>query len=405
MTMPSKRPALLGGAPAFRPALPFLKPDVPDSEALRAPLRTAFKTGMLTNSRFVSELEGEVARRLGVPYCVAVSSCTAGLMIVLRALNLKGEVILPSFTFHATGHAVLWNGLRPVFVECDEVTLNVDSEEVERAIGPRTAAILAVHLFGNPAAVTALERIARRHRLPLIFDAAHALGSRAGRSFIGRFGTAEVFSMTPTKPLVAGEGGLVTTRDKELARRVRVGRNYGDPGTYDCEFSGLSARMAEFNAILALKGLARLSSGTKRRQAIARRYRERLGKLTGISFQKVRSGNSSTFKDFSIQIDPDSFGLTRDEVARALEAEGIQTRKYFWPPLHRQKIFATDGVSRRTGLSKTERISERVLSLPIYPSLSREAVERVSKAMAGIQANAKAIRRALVERRTDGNSR
>ncbi|HLY18363.1 MAG TPA: DegT/DnrJ/EryC1/StrS family aminotransferase [Bryobacteraceae bacterium] len=224
----------------------FIHPTLPPLARIVTEYREFYHQGLITNGKLVERLEAAVCERLGVRHCVAVSSCTSGLMLVMKAFGLRGEVILPSFTFFATGHAVLWNGLTPVFADCDRQTWNIDPRAVERAITPQTAAILAVHLYGNPAAVTELEWIAGKHGIPLLFDAAHAFGASYKGQSVGQFGDAEVFSLSPTKLLVAGEGGLVATNDALLAHKLRAGRNYGDLGAYDPMLLGLNARMTEF---------------------------------------------------------------------------------------------------------------------------------------------------------------
>jgi dTDP-4-amino-4,6-dideoxygalactose transaminase len=336
---------------------------------------------MLTNGDIVVRLEETVAERVGVAHCVAVSSCTSGLMLVLKALGINGDVILPSFTFFATGHAVLWNGLRPVFADCDKQDWTIDATDVERRITERTSAILAVHLYGNPARIEALQRIATKHGLKLIFDAAHAFGSSYRGSPIGGFGDAEVFSLSPTKLLVAGEGGLVCTNDSTLARLVRAARNYGDNGSYDPELVGLNARMTEFNAALALAGIDMVERKVDRNNQIAKLYTNLLAATPGITFQRVGPGDRSAYKDFSVLISPAEFGMNRDQVSELLLQEAIPTKKYFCPPLHRQKVFTSYCPSGDVDLSNTARISQTVLSLPIYEALSDETVRRVALAI------------------------
>jgi dTDP-4-amino-4,6-dideoxygalactose transaminase len=358
----------------------FIHPTVPSIDEILQSYLSSFANGMLTNGDVVARLEATVSERLGVSHCVAVSSCTSGLMLVLKALGIKGEVILPSFTFFATGHAALWNGLEPVFAECDDRTWTVDAADVEARITERTGAILAVHLYGNPARIDILQQIAKRHGLKLIFDAAHGFGSRYGGSPVGGFGDAEVFSLSPTKLLVAGEGGLVCTNDSTLARMIRAARNYGDAGSYDPELLGLNARMTEFNAAMALAGVALVNHKIKRHNEIAEKYTNLLEGTPGILFQQVDKDDCSAYKDFSVLISQAEFGMSRDEVEKMLLDEGIPTKKYFYPPLHLQRLFANRG-GGGAGLSITERISEQVLSLPIYESLPDETVERVALAI------------------------
>ena len=377
------KPAILGGKPVFSgdKSVPILRPTLPKIESLLPQLRKSFSSGQITNASNVKRFEELSAQYLGVRHSVAVSSCTAGLILVHKCLGLKGEVIVPSFTFHATAHSLLWNNLKPIFVDCREDTFNIDEKRIEGSITKNTSTILAVYLYGNPPDVEKLQRIADRHGLKLIFDSAHAFGSRFKGAMAGRFGDAEVFSLSPTKLLISGEGGIVATNDKTLADRLKVARNYGDSGNYDCAFNGLNARMAEFNAILGIEGLKMLDKKIKRRNDIAQIYTDFFKNFDGITFQEVERGNLSTFKDYSILIDPDKLGIDRDVLAIALGRENISTRKYFYPPVHMQKAYRLYNNIR---LEVTERLSKRVLSLPIYYSLTDKIVDRISYAFTRI---------------------
>lgn len=366
------------GTPLFDALVPIVRPEL--GGAVEAACAEAFPailaSGQLTNGPYVRRFEELAAQRVGVRECVAVANCTSGLMLVLRCLDLQGEVILPSFTFFATGHAVIWNGLDPVLVDCEPETLNIDPDAVREAISPRTCAIIGVHIWGNPAAVTALEQIADEHGLALIFDSAHGFGASVGGRPVGSFGDAEVFSLSPTKLLVAGEGGLITTDDAELARRLRIARNYGDGGTYDCEVMGLNARMTEFQAVLGAAGLEDLDDRAALREQTATVYVERLRGQPGISFQIVRPGNVSSRKDFGILIDESEAGAERDYVCAALERDNVQTRRYFDPPLHRQKLYRD--CQRAGSLINSERASRRVLNPPVYTRLGTERAAMIA---------------------------
>jgi dTDP-4-amino-4,6-dideoxygalactose transaminase len=374
----SGTPAYFGGSPTFALRFRFIAPTLPDLEEVIKNYRPAFESGVITNAKCVARFEETAAAYLGARHCVAVSSCTSGLMLVMRALGLTGEVIVPSFTFFATGHAIRWNSLRPVFADCDRRTWNVDIEDIERKITPQTSAIVAVHMYGNPNDVQALERLAARRGLRLIFDAAHAFGSKYRGMPVGQFGDAEVFSLSPTKLLVAGEGGLVTTNDALLAQNLRVMRNYGDNGSYDPEWIGMNARMSEFNAALALAGLPLLEAKVARRNEMARLYSERLTGLPGLRFQAVHSEDVHTFKDYSIHVAREEFGLDRNGLAAALLAENIETKKYFYPPLHKQKLYKQ---FKTVDLPGTDFVADHILSLPIYESLSNETIERVAESI------------------------
>ena len=376
VTMNSRSHALkmVPAATGFDEPFPFMRPSLPELSNVFAEYQSAYRNGVLTNASLVCRLEAAVAERLGVKHCVAVSSCTSGLMMVLRALGLTGEVILPSFTFFATGHSVLWNGLKPVFADCDPYTWNVSAADVERKITADTSAILAVHMYGNPCDIAKLEAIARRRNLKLIFDAAHAFGTQYRGVPTGSFGDAEVFSLSPTKLLVAGEGGLVTTNEPKLAAAVRAMRNYGDVGAYDPKWLGLNARMTEFNAAMALAGLPLVKAKVQRRNQIAQMYTEKLSRLPGVCFQKTHPGDIDTYKDYSVLVIPEITGVTRDQLAESLRAQNIETKKYFYPPLHQQYLYSSFHEFGATDLAQTEHVANNVLSLPIYESLPDETI-------------------------------
>jgi dTDP-4-amino-4,6-dideoxygalactose transaminase len=364
--------------------IPLVRPTVPDADVLSDDVRKILTSRVLTNGPYVREFERRASEYLGVRHCVAVSSCTAGLMLVLRAADLSGDVVVPSFTFAATAHAVAWNGLRPVFADVDPETLTLSPSAVARTMGVRTSAILATHLYGTPCDVDGLAEIARRNGIRLFFDAAHAFGSTRRGVPVGGFGDAEVFSLSPTKVLVAGEGGLIATNDDALAERCRIGRDYGNPGDYDMRFVGLNARMSEFHAAIALGSLEALDERIERRNGYAARYREALSRIPGVDFPEVPAGDRSTYKDFTILIDPDLFGVDAEGLGRALAAVGIDTRRYYAPPVHEMQAYR--GVSGSNGdLVATEVAASRVLSLPLWSEMEETEQRRVVEAVARIR--------------------
>jgi dTDP-4-amino-4,6-dideoxygalactose transaminase len=401
--------------------VPFVRPCLPSFGEIEPAVADILARGRLTKGPYVERLEAAIAAHLGVRHAVAVSSCTVGLMLVYRALDLAagscrvrrtggaacavggmeplsrfsvvrsgsrveplGEVIIPSFTFLAGPAAILWNNLRPVFVDVDEATTNVTMQAVVAAITPRTVAISACHNFGNPCDVAALSSVAAEHGLPLVIDAAHGFGATMHGRPVGAGATAQVFSLSPTKLLVAGEGGMVATDCDCLAHFVRLGREYGNDGSYDALFPGVNGRMPEMSAALALASLGRLGDVAARRRQIALAYRRELESLPGVSFVESMPGAASSHKDFSITIDPSRFGMTRDSVRRALAARGIETRSYYDPPCHRQTAFERFH-DRSRPLHVTEHLSARSLSLPIGAHVDEGVVAEVCETIATAQ--------------------
>jgi dTDP-4-amino-4,6-dideoxygalactose transaminase len=306
-------------------------------------------------------------------------------MLVERALGLRGEVIVPSFTFCATAHSLLWNGLRPVFVDCDPHTLNAGPEQIERAITPRTSAILGVHIFGLPAPVKELRDLADRRHLRLLFDGAHGFGSRVGATKVAAWGDATVFSLSPTKPLVAGEGGLIATDDSDLAARLRQTRNYGKSADNDCEQLGLNARMTELQAVLALAGLPHVERGIDRRNYLAGRYESFLGATRGLRMQHSSFACRNSRKDFAIVIDEARFGMSRNALEQQLARDNVETRRYFDPPLHKQKLYRSFHAPNSQSLPVTEKVSAGVLCLPLHAGLPEETVVRIAERIASLQ--------------------
>jgi dTDP-4-amino-4,6-dideoxygalactose transaminase len=360
------------------PAVPIASPWLPPWEEVVERFEAIWRGGRLTNGGCVERLESETAAYLGVRDCVAVSSCTAGLLLVARCLDLRGGVIVPSFTFFATAHALLWNGLTPVFGDCDARTYNLDVDSVARVWTREASAIVAVHIFGCPADGEALQRFARRRGLRLIFDGAHAFGARAGGSSVAAWGDATVFSLAATKPLVAGEGGLIATADAELARSLRQARNYGNDGSYDCPILGLNARMTELQAALALAGLPYVEQGIERRRRLASLYRQLLAESDGLEVQRPPAAARSSWNGFALRVGPQA-GTGRETVEQSLAAAGIETRRYYDPPLHRQKLYRRFYQPAREPLAVTNAISSQVVSLPLHAGLEPQAVGRIAR--------------------------
>ena len=384
-----RTPALLGGDAAFPERLPLARPARPPLDRVVARYQPAYESGILTNGRLVKELEEAVAARLGVPHVVAVSSCTSGLILVARHLASGGPAVLPSFTFAASAHAVAWAGLAPRFVECDPDRFQIDLADAAANLDG-AALLVATHVFGAPCRPSEVEALAAPAGVPVLFDAAHGLGATSGGRPLGGFGAAEVFSLTPTKIVVGGEGGLVATSREDVATAVRLGRDYANPGDYDSRFVGLNARLPEFNAAMALESLLELDAHLARRRSLAGQYVEAFRDVPGVRVQAVDASDESTFKDFTIRIDPDVYGLTIPLLKQGLDADGIDTRRYFHPAVHRHQAYA--GLPPRP-LPVTEAVADTVLSLPLWRDMPDDAVARVASVVADLHHHAGDVRR------------
>ncbi|MEX1093984.1 MAG: DegT/DnrJ/EryC1/StrS family aminotransferase [Acidimicrobiia bacterium] len=375
----SGKPAFAGGDPVFADAIPFVRPVVEEPEAILEMVRSSLDSGMLTDGPYVELLEERMSGVLDVSHCVAVASCTTGLILLLQALGKK-TVTMPSFTFSATAHAARWNGMDITFADCDPDSWLLGPDNVAGT----PDVIVGVHISGVPCDVRALEAKAAEVGATLIFDAAHGAGSAIevnGRMGpLGSYGTAEVFSLTPTKVLSGPEGGIVATNDADLAATLRRARNYGNPGSYDTLEAGMNGRMSELHAAVVLAGIDHLDNRVKHRNSIAQQYREGLGELPGIGFQEVPAGRRSSVKDFTITVSPD-FEVDRDLVVAALKAEGIPTRPYYSPPLHRQTAYADLDTA---ALPVTDNLASQVISLPVWSDMTEEMVGSIIGAIGRI---------------------
>ncbi len=392
MTTSTSAPAVLGGPPAFPDGLPLVRPTIDDPAAVTAELGRIVDSGLLTNGATVRRLEQVVGERLGTEV-VAVSSCTAGLMLVLQAIGATGRVVMPSFTFSASAHAVVWAGGTPDFADVEPERATLDPDGLAELLDGASA-MTATHIYGSPCEVEALGKLAVDAGIPLVYDAAHALGSTRGGVPVGRFGVAEVFSLSPTKVVVAGEGGLIATTDPDLAATLRMGRDYGNPGDYDTRFCGLNARMSELHAVVALASFAGLDDHVAARTSLVDRFEAGVAAIPGLRVVRPAAGDTSTFKDLTIVIDADAFGLDAPGLQAALQADGIDSRRYYHPPIHRQQAYAGRWDTPRP-LPVTDALAASVLSPPLWSHLTGDAIDAVAGAIASIHHHAPDVDAAL----------
>lgn len=359
---------------------PIISPTLPDPAELMEEMRAVFVSGRVTVGPHVAELEADVCKLTGVKHTVAVSSGTSGLMLLMRALELPkdSEVITPSFTFAATSQALLWNGLKPVFCDSEPDSFTMNVAKAESLITERTSAIFPVCIFGVPGDLDGYAKLADKHGLKLLYDTAQGLGSTYKGKALGNFGSAEVFSMSPTKVVTAMEGGLVATNDDDLAYKLRFMRDYGKaPDGEDMNWLGMSARMTEVNAMVAKWSLARVGTWIANRSALMARYRERLESIPGTSFQIIPEHVTSSRNYMVVLLDPDVASITRDDLYHRLKEDGIQTKRYFYPALHNQTLFRDIEPGCASRLQIAERIAARSLALPLYSHMPMDTVDMV----------------------------
>jgi dTDP-4-amino-4,6-dideoxygalactose transaminase len=363
--------AVLDGTPLFGEPRFVGTPNLGDLARLREYCNDILERRWLTNNgRYVQEFEARVAALAGVPHAVAMCNATVALQVLFRALELSGEVILPSFTFVATAHALEWESLTPIFADIDPATHNLDPDQVERLITPRTCAIVGVHLWGRPCAVDRLAEIAGRHGLRLVFDAAHAIGCTHGGRPLGSFGDAEVFSFHATKVVNALEGGVILTTNADLAGRLRKMRNFGFAGFDNVVCLGTNAKMHEFSAAMGLCSLDALGSFVAINRRNLEAYQRELSGLPGLEVIRYDLGEQNNFQYVVVEVDPKHCPLDRDELVRVLTAENVVARRYFYPGCHRMEPYRTRYPLWDHKLPRTNDLAARLFALPTGTSVA-----------------------------------
>lgn len=388
--------AILGGAPSFDRVVPLYGPASIDTARVLPEIARTLDSGILTKGAQVRELEDALAAATGSANAVAFSSGLSALTMLLQGLRLDGEVLMPAYVFAPVIQAVLAAGLTPRLVDIDSESWNIDPIAAEAAVGPRTSAILAVHTSGFPAPAQALESIAARRRLRLLFDAAHALGARVSDRPVGSLGIAETFSFTPSKLVVGGEGGAVVTADSRLASELSAARNYGRSAHGDWTGRGISARLPEISALLARISLAGRRGEIERRARLAATYRESFEGVPGLHFQTALHDTTPVYRDISVRVSADEFGVGRDVLRAALDVEGVQTGVYFHPavpdlPLAR-RFLPTASQPNPAEFPRARRIAAEVINLPVGPSVTAEDALVIGRLVGQVHEHSRRLR-------------
>lgn len=361
------------------------RPSLPPLADYVALLEQIWETRVLTNGGpFHQQLEARLATYLDASRVALTTNGALALEVAIEAAGLSGEVITTPYSFVATTHSVKRGGLKPVFADILPTDFNIDPAAIEAAITPRTTGIVAVHCYGNPCQVDAIEAIAVRHGLKVVYDAAHAFGVRLNGQSLFRWGDYSTLSFHATKSYNTFEGGAVTVRrDDDIAMVERI-RNFGIASETEIPTVGTNAKMSELNAALGLLQLDRYEQVRTARAQIDGHYRARLAGVEGIAPVPVPAGVDSNFSYFPLLVTP-AFPLSRDGLYEALKAAGIYSRRYFYPLLSNLPMYADEQSAEAAHLPVANRVAEQILCLPIYPDLSMEDVERVTDLIAGVQ--------------------
>jgi dTDP-4-amino-4,6-dideoxygalactose transaminase len=378
-----RRLAITGGRPAFDEKLHVGRPNLGDKERLLRRVSDVLESGWLTNNGpYLVEFEQRIAALTGARHCIAVCNATIGLEIAIRALEMSGEVIVPSFTFAATAHALQWQGITPVFCDVDPVTHSLDPRDVERCITSRTTGIIGVHLWGNACDTNALEKIAQRRGLKLLFDAAHAFGCSHDGQMIGNFGQAEVFSFHATKFCNSFEGGAITTNDDELADRFRVLRNFGMLQDGVAHEVGTNGKMSEISAAMGITSLESLNEFVAINRANYLAYKKHLDGTPGLKLFQHNEGGRNNFQYVIVEVDDAVAGVSRDELQKILQAENVMAKSYFSPGCHRLNAYRRRGGHLNRRLPVTERLADRTLALPTGAAIGEKDIRIIGEIIA-----------------------
>jgi dTDP-4-amino-4,6-dideoxygalactose transaminase len=370
--------ALLGAEPAFPEPLHVGRPNVGDRRAFLDRARDVLDRRWLTNDGpLVREFEQSVAEIVGVKHCVAMCNATVALEIAIRAAELKGEVIVPAYTFVATAHALQWQEITPVFADMDPATHNLDPGCIERLITPRTSGIIGVHIWGRPCDTRAISAIAERHDLKVMYDAAHAFGCSAGGRAVGTFGSCEVFSFHATKFINCFEGGAAVTNDDVLAQKMRLMRNFGFGGYDRVIYLGTNGKMTEICAAMGLTSLEAMPAIIAINRRNYETYREGLAGLPGLSVLRYDPKERNNYQYLVLEVDAAAAPLNRDELVAVLHAENVLARKYFWPGCHRMEPYRSFYPNAHLLLPHTERTASRILLLPTGQAVSLEDIAKI----------------------------
>ncbi len=370
--------ALFGGDKLFEETLHVGRPNIPSKDRLFKYFNDIFERRWLTNAGpYVLDFEKRLADYLGVKHCIAICNGTIALEIAIRAMDLKGEVILPSFTFIACAHALQWQEITPVFADIDPQTHNLDPASVEKMITPRTSAIMGVHLWGRPCNTQALEELAGKFNLKLFYDASHAFGCSQYGKMIGSFGNAEVFSFHATKFFNTFEGGAIATNDDALARKIRLMKNFGFTGYDKVNFIGMNGKMNELSAAMGIASIQEIDSFIEVNKINYDAYRKELDGVPGLKMIQFNEREKNNYQYIACETDKHTTGISRDNLIDILWAENIRARRYFYPGIHRMEPYISYFPHNSLLLPNTERLCDRVFTLPTGTSVTNKFIAEI----------------------------
>ena len=357
--------------------IPVTQPFMPPLEEFIPYLSKIWESKWLTNAgEFHQQLERELAEYLGVEHLSLFTNGTIALVTALQSLRITGEVITTPYSFVATAHSLLWNNIKPVFVDIDPFSCNLDPEKIESAITPSTTAIMPVHCYGNPCEVERIQKIADTYGLRVIYDAAHAFGIRYKGESLHKHGDMSVLSFHATKVFNTFEGGAIVCPDAKTKQRIDYLKNFGFSDEVTVVAPGINGKMNEVQAAFGLLQLRYVDAAISARQHIDERYRKGLAGIAGVTVIKPHDDSTQNYSYFPILVD-DAYALSRDALYQLLKDQGILSRRYFYPLISEMPMYRGLPSASLDRLPVAKRISEQVLCLPIYPDLSSSDQDRI----------------------------
>lgn len=358
------------------------KPHMPPIDEFLPYLEQIWRTGILTNGGpFHQQLEAALCNYLNVNHVSLVSNGTLGLITALKALDVTGDVITTPYSFVATSHSLYWHGNRPIFVDVDPESFNINPKKIEAAITPRTTAIMALHCYGHPCDVDLIQEIADKYDLKVIYDACHSFGVTDSKGSILRHGNLSVLSFHATKVFNTFEGGAIICPDKKTKLRIDQLKNFGFVNETTIDAVGINGKMGEVNAAFGLLQLKYISELISKRATLDAQYRENLRSVPGIRLAEQSKTTSHNFCYLPILVD-DSYPISRDDLYHRLKDRGINGRRYFYPLITDFQQYRSLPSADPANLPVANRIARQVICLPLYPDLATELVDEVCSLIA-----------------------
>lgn len=363
---------------ANKETITVTSPLLPDLDEFNVMLKEIWDSKWITNNgSFHQQLEKELAEYLGVPYISLFTNGTLPLLTALQALRITGEVITTPYSFVATTHSIWWNGCKPVFVDIDPATGNIDPAKIEAAITPKTTAIMPVHCYGKPCDTVAIQEIADKYGLKVIYDAAHAFGVKVNGKSILNAGDMSTLSFHATKVYNTLEGGALVMQDEKTKKRIDYLKNFGFAGEIEVVAPGINSKVDEVRAAYGLLNLKQVDAAIEARHQVAIKYRNALRGVEGITFMDDMPGVTHNYSYFPMFVDAEKYGITRDELYFKMKADGVLGRRYFYPLISEFSTYRGLPSSAKENLPNAHRMADSVICLPMHHLLTDEDIERV----------------------------